>query len=404
MQNGTVTGPDTAKEDDEVTLTITPAAGYVLESISVTGVTTENAVEVTDGKFTMPAEDVNVIATFKSVTYAITVKEGTEDAANWTISPNPAAEDATVTIKYNGTKKVKSIKAVKKAAAAAAATDLSALTADYEAQDGDVLTGTLNGSTQPYKITIADKATVTLEDLSIIGTNNENYEWAGITCAGDATIILKGTNSVTGFYQDYPGIQAGEPSTKLTIKGDGSLDASSIGHYAAGIGCGHEMNCGTIVIEGGNITAKGGEGAAGIGSGHYAVCDTISITGGTVNAQGGNNGAGIGCGTGMCGTIIIEGGTVTAKGGEGAAGIGCGAGNSCATITITGGTVIAQGGTSGAGIGSGFGAFCEIITIASTVTSVTATKGENAPNSIGAGENGYCEGVNIAQDANVTQN
>ena len=86
MQNGTVTGPDTAKEDDEVTLTITPAAGYVLESISVTGVTTENAVEVTDGKFTMPAEDVNVIATFKLVTYAITLAE-TDDNST-TLSEN----------------------------------------------------------------------------------------------------------------------------------------------------------------------------------------------------------------------------------------------------------------------------------------------------------------------------
>ena len=116
MQNGTVTGPDTAKEDDEVTLTITPAAGYVLESISVTGVTTENAVEVTDGKFTMPAEDVNVIATFKLVTYAITLAEGTEDADKWTISPASAAEGETVTITYTGNKRVQSVTAMKKAA------------------------------------------------------------------------------------------------------------------------------------------------------------------------------------------------------------------------------------------------------------------------------------------------
>ena len=118
MQNGTVTGPNTAKEDDEVTLTITPAAGYVLESISVTGVTTENAVEVTDGKFTMPAEDVNVIATFKLVTtYAITLAEGTEDADQWTIEPNEGLKGGeTVTVTYSGEKKVKSVKAVKKAA------------------------------------------------------------------------------------------------------------------------------------------------------------------------------------------------------------------------------------------------------------------------------------------------
>ena len=55
-------------------------------------------------------------------TYNVTVKDGTEDAANWSADPNPATAGQTVTIKYNGTKKVKSIKAVKKKAAAAART------------------------------------------------------------------------------------------------------------------------------------------------------------------------------------------------------------------------------------------------------------------------------------------
>ena len=48
--------------------------------------------------------------------YNVTVKEGTDDAANWSTTPNPATAGQTVTIKYNGSKKVKSIKAVKKAA------------------------------------------------------------------------------------------------------------------------------------------------------------------------------------------------------------------------------------------------------------------------------------------------
>ena len=50
-------------------------------------------------------------------TYNVTVKDGTEDAANWSATPNPATEGQTVTIKYNGTKKVKSVTAVKKVAA-----------------------------------------------------------------------------------------------------------------------------------------------------------------------------------------------------------------------------------------------------------------------------------------------
>ena len=50
-------------------------------------------------------------------TYTATVKEGTEDAANWSADPNPAGEGQTVTIKYNSTKKVKRVTAAKKAAA-----------------------------------------------------------------------------------------------------------------------------------------------------------------------------------------------------------------------------------------------------------------------------------------------
>ena len=50
--------------------------------------------------------------------YSVTLADGTDDAGNWAISPATAEEGQTVTITYNGTKKVKSVKAVKKAAVA----------------------------------------------------------------------------------------------------------------------------------------------------------------------------------------------------------------------------------------------------------------------------------------------
>ena len=115
-----------------------------------------------------------------------------------------------------------------------------------------MLTGTLGGN---YKISIAAGATVKLQDVTINGTNSYSYLWAGINCLGDATIILKVANIVRGFYH-YPGIHVPEGST-LTIKGSGSLDASSNG-WGAGIGDGKEVNCGNIVIEGGTIYAIGG--------------------------------------------------------------------------------------------------------------------------------------------------
>ena len=52
---------------DEVTLTATANDGYELEAITVTGVTSNVAVPVTNGKFIMPADDVTVNATFVEI-------------------------------------------------------------------------------------------------------------------------------------------------------------------------------------------------------------------------------------------------------------------------------------------------------------------------------------------------
>ena len=93
-----------------------------------------------------------------------------------------------------------------------------------------------------------------------------------------------------------------------------------------------------------------------------------------------------------CGNIVIEGGTITASGGVGCAGIGGGSGATCGYISITHGTVTATGGDCSAGIGGGQQGKCGTISIAKTITSVTATKGNNGtpesstdPYSIGIG-------------------
>ena len=211
--------------------------------------------------------------------------------------------------------------------------DLATVTAATTVEDGYTVTGTLGAN---VKISIADGATVTIDNVTINGVNG-SYKWAGITCLGDATIILSGTNTVKGFYEDYPGIHVPQNKT-LTIEGSGSLTASS-NDYGCGIGGGFEIACGNIVI-----------------------------AGGTVNATGGRNGAGIG---------------------------GGGQGSSCGNITITGGTVNATGGNYAAGIGSGESGSCGTVTITDGVTSVTATKGNNAPYSIGAGDEGSCGTVTI---------
>ena len=258
------------------------------------------------------------------------------------------------------------------------------------ATDGMTITGTFLQYYNPYKISIAAGATVTLDGVDINSSGYASGNYAGLTCLGDAIIILKDgtTNTVKGFNTSYPGIHV--PSGKtLTIQGTGTLNASSNSYsYAAGIGGGDGIPCGNIIINSGTITATcGGFSSAGIGGGDESSCGNITINGGTVTATGGDSGAGIGGGRiSSCGIITISGGTVTATGGDYGAGIGSGFNeSSCGAITINGGTVTATGGNSGAGIGGGFLSPCNDITISNTVTSVTATKGEDAYNSIGKG-------------------
>lgn len=194
--------------------------------------------------------------------------------------------------------------------------NLSLVTSDTVALSGDTLTDTLSGN---FKISIADSATVTLNGVTINGVNDSVYSWAGITCEGSCTIILEGENKVTGFYEGFPGIFVPEDDS-LYIEGEGSLEARSNG-YAAGIGGGHNINGGNIVIEDGMITALGGFGGAGIGGGYEGAISSIEIVGGTVMATGGDSAAGIGGGLGGSVGLISFGKNVpkvTAKAGENA--------------------------------------------------------------------------------------
>lgn len=215
----------------------------------------------------------------------------------------------------------------------------------YTAQNGDMLTGTIANY---VLIHIAENATVTLKNLTIDyekpSGSSYHFHNPGITCIGNATIILEGTNKVKAFEGDFPGIRAATNGSAndytLTIKGDGSLEA--IGQIGgAGIGGCNGQNCGNIVIESGSITATGGNNAAGIGSGYSSSCGNILISGGTVKATGGNNAAGIGTGdNGTCGSITITNGVkeVIAKKGTNAD-CSIGKGNDtgdCGKVTILG--------------------------------------------------------------------
>jgi len=151
-------------------------------------------------------------------------------------------------------------------------TDLSTLSADHTAQNGETLTGQLKAS---HKISIAAGATVVLKNVDInYGTTLTASSYAGITCLGDATLIVSGTDYVKSFDDGYPGIFVPSGHT-LTITGSGMLYADGPKDDGAGIGSGRDnieayRACGNIVLQGGTIWATGGSGAAGIGSGASA--------------------------------------------------------------------------------------------------------------------------------------
>ena len=129
--------------------------------------------------------------------------------------------------------------------------NLTTVKDDIVVTDGARLHAVLDDS---GSISIAPNATVTLW-MAII-QESSSMNGAGITCLGDATIILESENYICGRSRGFPAIYVPKGST-LTIKGPGKLTA--IGNaWAAGIGGGEGLNCGNIVIDGGIITAKGG--------------------------------------------------------------------------------------------------------------------------------------------------
>ncbi len=280
--------------DGDVTVTATLLQTYVINlPANMEVVSATNAADA-DGKYIT-----GTTVTFKPMFgyEASNVSDGTttlEPDANGIYTVTVADADVTVTATVGRS----------------ATIDLSDANGDFNAIDGDVLTGSTS-----HTLTIADGASITLSGATITG---------GIVTGGSATITLVGTNSTTGA-QYKAGIQIGGSGTTLTINGDGTLTANG-GTDAAGIGLNRAWNVtedvvgGNIVINGGTITANGGTGGAGIGAGvtkdlnnsssRKAIVGNITIAGGSVTAVGGSNADGIGAGQNNF-NATIQIGTVT---------------------------------------------------------------------------------------------
>ena len=246
--------------DGDVTVTATLLQTYAVSlPANMEVVSATNAADA-DGKYIT-----GTTVTFKaSFPYAASnVSDGTstlEPDANGIYTVTVADADVTITATVERS----------------ATIDLSDAPGDFNAIDGDVLTGTTS-----HTVTIANGANITLSGATING---------GIVCAGSAEITLVGTNNVSNTRYSSAGIQIGGSGTTLTIKGDGSLTATG-GSQAAGIGLGRtwdaSVTAGVIVIEGGTVNASGdiGIGIGTVGNSQTATIDGISIKGGTVSAS-----------------------------------------------------------------------------------------------------------------------
>ncbi len=264
--------------------------------------------------------------------------------------------------------------------------------------------------------------TINLRDQTIQGT-----EGAGITvnAGAELNLVLEGENSVTGA-PGFAGIYVA-PDAKLTISGEGSLTATG--------GSGYSNNRNNETPKAGYWYYGGGAGIGGNGTAFVTNIDpnetkgstyfgTIIINGGTITAIGGNDSGNVGAGAGIGGggggkddrdaegTIQITNGEITATGGEscGGAGIGSGGGKgnyfhpreNSISIEISGGTITATGGDCGAGIGGGSNHDSGKISISSG--DITA-KGNGdtyfGGAGIGGGDNGNGGGITISGDAVV---
>ena len=141
-------------------------------------------------------------------TYKVTMKEGTEDATNWTITPTEAtntgvAAGTAVSVKYSGSKRVKSVKAVKKAPA-------------------NVLVESITLNKTATEIEVGNTETLSVTTVVPDNATNPTYTWkssdetkATVDQTGKVTAKAAGTVNIYAEANDGSGVQG---SCEVTVK------------------------------------------------------------------------------------------------------------------------------------------------------------------------------------------
>ncbi len=284
-ENGTVEAdvPE-ARKGETVTLTVTPATGYELDTLSVVDSDSED-VEINENKFTMPEADVTVTATFKKVYDVFVGGTGIEDGtylasgADEIVNKKPSGgyayyKDGVLTLYkfklegagkgYDDGEAVNAIYSKKDIEIAVTGDSLIDITGD----EGEYPTSgikalgdlTISGS---KKLTVkADCPLDTEGDLDISGITLEAF---GIGIYASENINITGAKVSSDCAGDHNGAIYSE-NGKFTVK-DSTLEVKSRG---AGIGAfgdisitGSDVDIDTLILgifsNEGDITITGGE-------------------------------------------------------------------------------------------------------------------------------------------------
>lgn len=205
--NGTITASeDSAEPGTVITLTATPASGYKFGSWSVTD-EADNMITVTDNKFTMPASDVLVTATFDAIVYYDIVVD--DSTANGTIAASAATAEEGAVITLTATPasgyKLGSWTVTDNADNPVTVTDNKftmpasdvLVTATFVVDSGET-TGTITFGSSDVKI----------NDASVTGDDDLGNEW---------TITTVGTDSFTSNAAYYQVGSSKKPAESITF-------------------------------------------------------------------------------------------------------------------------------------------------------------------------------------------
>ena len=259
-------------------------------------------------------------------TYKVSVKEGTEDASNWqgkagegeyqALPLEGVAANTAVSVKYNGTKKVKSVKAVKKGGAEPVDNTYQKWDADQKKLIEVNFPATAN-KVQNADTDVNWQGTYVVEGEVTIGGQ--------IQLTGDVDLIIKDGAKLTVNSYIYG-------SKNLRIYGQANQTGQLV------VNCSNNdaiYNMTTLEVHSCQVTATSSADACG---GFYSI-GTFNVYGGSVDAKGTGT-PGYGIGLIASGSMNIYGGEVKAEG-KGSefwsCGIFCDSSFNKATVTVYGG-------------------------------------------------------------------